>query len=244
MFIDTQIDAVAFLLVTFMVGEFLLGHNLALYYDSDAYHAWHRHYRKLIWLPKRQLMPLLWVLLAVAVEASLYTFLKHLHPTLPLQSYVMPTVIVLLVINLWLQRFWTRSLVLMRNPGVALATAGLLLGTGIGILVVFGLQSKYVELGCLAPYVLWCALALWLSWQVLRADRYQLQQQHQQQPQSYPVGQEEQQQQSYQAIEQVDEEAPQVYEMSEFNTRAAMQHIPRATEYCSNTSAIANAQSY
>jgi tryptophan-rich sensory protein len=215
MFIDTQIDAVAFLLVTFMVGEFLLGHNLALYYDSDAYHAWHRAYRKLIWLPKRQLMPLVWVLLAVAVEASLYTFLKHLYPTLPSDSYVMPTVLVLLVINLWLQRFWTRSLVLMRNPGVALVTAGLLLGTGVGIMVVLGLQAKFVELGCLSPYVLWCALALWFSLQVLRADRYQLtvQQQLQQQQQQQP---------QYQVMEEVQAE-PQLYEMSELNTAAAMQ---------------------
>lgn len=194
MFIDTQFDAAAFLLVTFMVGEFLLGPAVMNMFD-ETYYRWHKEYRKLIWLPGRRFVPLLWVALAIAVDASLYTFLKHLYPVFPVDTYVAPTVIVLAVVNLWLHRLWSNMLVQQRNAPMAMAAAALLLGTAVGIMVVYGLQSKYVELGTFAPWALWCALALWFSWQVKRADSYK----------------------HYTSLQQGE---PQVYEMSQLSTHS------------------------
>lgn len=171
MFIDTQIDAGFFLFVTFIVGEFFLGYGVMAMFD-DAYHQWHKHYHKLIWMPGMRLVPVLWAALAISVEASIYTFLKHLYPVFPVDTYVVPTVAVLFIIHLWLHRLWTHQLVIVRNPTVAMVIAFLMVGCGIGILVVFGLQQKYVELGCYVAYVVWSVWAFWLSWHVRRADHH------------------------------------------------------------------------
>jgi tryptophan-rich sensory protein len=169
MFIDTQVDLALFFILTVMVfhkaGDMFTKHR--------AYHKWYQENQAHIWLPHHALFPIVWFLICVSIDASMYIFVKQYLAVWPTDTYVVPTVAILFLINMWISKRWSRTLILHRQIRLAFVMALVWVGTGVGILVVFGLQKRYVELGCFVGYVVWPAAALCLNWHIWNLAAHQ-----------------------------------------------------------------------
>lgn len=169
MFIDNAFEALSFVTLTFIVfSDFFVGTSMAIY--DDAYQKWYDEYENVVWLPPRQLFPVVWVALYVLIDTSIYVFFKNMYPVIPEGTYVVPTVVVLFIINMMIAKSWSTVFVVKRYTRVACLMCFLLVGTGVGILVPFGLNQRWIEFGTFIPYVVWCAFAFYLNAQVMRAE--------------------------------------------------------------------------
>lgn len=169
MFIDNNYDALAFSFLTvFIFIDFYVGNAMTFY--EGAYKSWYAEYETLTWLPPRRIFPVVWTVLYVLIETGMYAFYKNMYPVEPEQSYVVPTIIVLFLVNMMLNKQWSNVFVVYRWTSVALLMTVLLDATGLVMLIIFGLNGRIIEVCTFVFYVAWCFFATYLTYQVYRAE--------------------------------------------------------------------------
>jgi tryptophan-rich sensory protein len=169
MFIDNAFEALSFVTLTSIVfSDFFVGSTIAVY--KDAYEKWYDEHENVVWLPGRWVFPVVWVANYVLVDTSIYVFFKFMYPVIPEETYVVPTIIVLFTVNMMLSKKWPEVFIQHRYNRMGLCMSFLLAGTGIGMLVVYGLNRRNIELGTFVFYVFCCCCCFLLNLQVWRAE--------------------------------------------------------------------------
>lgn len=103
----------------------------------------------------------IWLVMYSLISASVFIFFSEdfgfaVDQPLYIAGYV------LYVVNIVLNKIWS-PLFFSRRIGLALLVLLLLIGTGIGLLIVFGLSAAWLSFGLYAAYVLWSMVALVLN---------------------------------------------------------------------------------
>lgn len=106
------------------------------------------------------LFGIIWTLLYVGIFFSGYEAFRSDATN----DYLVP-MLALFVINLFLNKFWTRIFFDEESPRMALAVVIGILLTGIAVLVLMGLAELWLSLGLFAAYIAWVSVAMILNCQ-------------------------------------------------------------------------------
>ena len=113
------------------------------------------------------LFGIIWTLLYVGIFFSGY---EAFRSDAAQNDYLVPT-LTLFIINLFLNKFWTRTFFDEESPRMALAIVIGILLTGIAVLVLMGLAGLWLSLGLFAAYIAWVSVAMILNCQwVCKSD--------------------------------------------------------------------------
>ena len=168
MFIDNLTEVAIFFGLTLLVfGDYFMGNSQSTM--RKYYKSWFKEYRELMWLPPRQLFPIVWIIMYILIEISLYIFYKNVFTGEP--AYVVPAITLLFIFNILANKQWSPVFIEMRMTGFALLLILVIIGTGIAMLIIFGLNSKWIEFYTFMPYIIWSTFALYLNARVLQIER-------------------------------------------------------------------------
>ena len=103
---------------------------------------------------------IVWTVLYVGIFFAGYEAFK----SDAVNDYLVP-MLVLYVINLFLNKFWTRTFFDDESPRMALAVIIGINATGIGVLVFMGLSNLWLSFGLFGAYALWVLVATVLNCQ-------------------------------------------------------------------------------
>lgn len=149
-------------------GNYFVG-NVPSMQHRELYIAFFKEYGTLVWLPPLWFFPVIWTVLYVLIEASMIIFYQNVYSGE--DQYVVISITLLFLFNMLANKLWSPTFIENRWTGAALALIAVMLGTGIPILIILGLNSKWTELGLFVPYVLWCAIAFWINARILWVER-------------------------------------------------------------------------
>lgn len=163
MFIDNAVDALVFFVLTHIIFHDYFSTSGSQYTASKYYKTFFQDYRRRMWLPPRWVFPIVWTILFILIEASMFIFHKEvIHG-----DYVATTIFVLFLINIIANKQWSPVFIRTRQFGWALFLVLLILVTGITMLIIFALNNLWISFGTFLPYILWSLFALYLNGMVM-----------------------------------------------------------------------------
>ncbi len=102
----------------------------------------------------------IWIIIYTCIFFSGYeAFRSDAH-----NDYLVP-MLTLFIINMFLNKMWTRFFFDDESPRMALAVVIGILLTGIAVVILMGLTGLWLSLGLFAAYLLWVAIAMILNCQ-------------------------------------------------------------------------------
>lgn len=159
MFIDNAIDAVVFLVLTHIIFHNYFSTSGSQYAATKYYKTLFTEYKRKLWLPPRWIFPIVWTILFILIETSLFAF----HKEVIYGDSVAPTIFVLFVINMMANKQWTPIFFRQRKFMWALGLVFIIIVTGIAMLAIFAIHSLWLSFGTFLPYILWCLFASYLN---------------------------------------------------------------------------------
>jgi len=105
--------------------------------------------------PPGWLFGIVWSLLYALIVATAVLYFDN--------STAFVTSYVLFLVNLVFNKMWVPIFFGLQWTGVALFVILLMIGTGVTVLVLMGLNDNWLAFGLYLPYILWCCYALILN---------------------------------------------------------------------------------
>ena len=93
-----------------------------------------------------------WKVLKICIALALFYFLRH-------QANVSVTIFALWIINEVLRKYWTYFFRDMQMPRTAFFICLGIFGTGLGLLILLGIDKMWISFGLMVPYVVWVSVA-------------------------------------------------------------------------------------
>ena len=169
MFLEDLSQVAVFIGVTLVIfGNYFVG-SFPTMMHRDLYIAWFKEYSTLMWLPPLWIFPVVWTVIYVLVEVSMIVFYQNVYTGE--DQYVVISITLLFLFNMLANKLWSPTFIEQRMTGAALFLIAAMLGTGIAMLIIFGLNDKWTELGTFLPYMVWCFFAFWLNGRALWVER-------------------------------------------------------------------------
>lgn len=100
---------------------------------------------------------LIWFALKVLISLALFFFLRN-------NTSVSIAIFTVWVVNEVLRKLWTSVFMDYKMPRLALLICYLIFATAGALVIMLGIDKKFLPMGLIIPYAVWCGVACWLNW--------------------------------------------------------------------------------
>lgn len=163
-FIDKADVSMFFILVVMMFTDIFVGRFNYAYYNTDHYNReWYtRISRRIYGMPPTYIFPIVWTLIYIMLIISLFIYYRN--QTFPnTVSYAIDTISILFVLNIMANKMYTYFFFKLKKTIIAMFDILFIILTGLVIVIIFAINSKWVEFGLFLPYIIWSTYALYLN---------------------------------------------------------------------------------
>jgi translocator protein len=151
-----------FILTVIVFTQIFYGSFQMDYYEKNS--KWYdRIAKKIIGMPPSWVFPIAWTIIYCLIVISLFIFYRNVDFSPSSRNYLIDAVSFLFLFNIMINKMWTYVFFQMKKTMIALIMIIVMIITGLSIIVLFGLNGKWVEFGTFLPYVLWCFYACYLN---------------------------------------------------------------------------------
>jgi tryptophan-rich sensory protein len=160
---DTLSDINLFLILTGLFFGDWYAPTVSMWSDYQLFKKYYRAARKYMWLPTPLFFPIFVVILYVLMETAFYSFFKNAFHNEQIPAWLIPAIAFLFVFNLVCTKQWIAVYMVGRRIYLAFALVLGMIGTGLAIVILFGVYQLWLEFGTYLPFMLWCFGALYMT---------------------------------------------------------------------------------
>lgn len=161
-FVTKSDVAMFFILIVMLFTEVFIGRLLSytLYLrNREWYDKIARHIKG---IPNPSIFAFVWVIIYILLVISMFIYYRNeVFPNI--QGYAIDTISILFILNIMVNKSYTYILFESKKTVLACLFILFIIVSGIVIIIIFGINNKWVEFGLFVPYVIWSIYALYLN---------------------------------------------------------------------------------
>lgn len=119
--------------------------------------------KRITLMPPNWIFGVIWPIIYILIWISLFILYRNTDFTDPTRNYMIDVITILFILNIITNKMWTFVFFRLRRLIIALIMLIFIILSSITILIIFGINQKWLEFGLFIIYPIWCSFALYLN---------------------------------------------------------------------------------